>query len=90
MMIRLNEYQFKEEYTYYILQSLKEGKKENFRRDFLNMHSMDQVNLFMELDETKRLRAYSFLSPAEFGHIFAELHPLQQKNTFWSSIISML
>jgi len=78
-MIRLNQYKYKEEYTYYMLQSLKVGKKDTFRKDFLNLHPMDQATFFMELSEERRFKLYSFLTPSEFGEIFSELNPLMQK-----------
>ncbi|MEZ2661537.1 magnesium transporter [Aneurinibacillus aneurinilyticus] len=78
-MIRLNQYKFKEEYTYYMLQALKIGDKESFRKDFLDLHPMDQTTFFMELDDDRRFKIYSFLIPNEFGEIFSELDPLMQK-----------
>lgn len=78
-MIMLNQYQFKEEYTYYMLQALKEGRREDFRKDFLELHPMDQTDFFVELDAAKRQWIYSFLHPMEFGEVFSELKPHQQK-----------
>ncbi|GMX61196.1 hypothetical protein Elgi_74930 [Paenibacillus elgii] len=78
-MFRLNQYKFKEEYTYYMLQALKGGKKEAFRKDFLDLHPTDQMQFFIELDEDRRLRVYSFLSPEEFGEIFSELDAFMQR-----------
>jgi Mg/Co/Ni transporter MgtE len=68
-MIKLNQLKNKEEYTYYLHQALKEGKKEPFRIDFLNLHPADQTHFFMGLDEIKRHRVYSILSSSEFGEI---------------------
>ncbi|MGE8205295.1 magnesium transporter [Heyndrickxia sp. NPDC080065] len=78
-MIRLNQYKFKEEYTYYMLQSLKEGNMDAFRKDFLDLHPMDQATFFLELCEARRFKIYSFLTPEEFGEIFSELDPFMQK-----------
>ncbi|QOS99469.1 magnesium transporter [Brevibacterium sp. JNUCC-42] len=78
-MIRLNQVQFKEEYTYYMLQALKAGKREVFRKDFLDLHPIDQTEIFVELDDSRRLRVYTFLSPAELGEIFSELDPKMQR-----------
>jgi len=78
-MIRLNQYKYKEEYTYYMLQSLKVEKKDSFRKDFLDLHPMDQATFFIELSEERRFKIYSFLTPCEFGEIFSELEPSMQK-----------
>ncbi|PUA34871.1 hypothetical protein C8Z91_33930 [Paenibacillus elgii] len=78
-MFKLDQYKFKEEYTYYMLQALKVGKKEAFRKDYLNLHPTDQMQFFVELDEARRSRVYAFLSPEEFGEIFGELDPFMQK-----------
>lgn len=78
-MIRLNQYKYKEEYTYYMLQSLKSEEKDSFRKDFLDLHPMDQATFFIELSEERRFTIYSFLTPSEFGDIFSELEPSMQK-----------
>ncbi|MBE9915154.1 magnesium transporter [Paenibacillus donghaensis] len=78
-MIKLNQYKYKEEYTYYMLQALREGDKEVFRKDFLDLHPTDQTEFFLSLDDNRRLRIYSFLHPTEFGEIFSELRPDLQK-----------
>ncbi|MCY9517814.1 magnesium transporter MgtE N-terminal domain-containing protein [Paenibacillus apiarius] len=78
-MIRLNQYPFKEEYTYYMLQALKAGKKGAFRKDFLDLHPTDQAAIFIELDSSRRRRVYPFLSPAEFVKIFSRLALAMQK-----------
>ncbi|BFH62805.1 magnesium transporter [Paenibacillus azoreducens] len=78
-MIKLNQYEYKEEYTYYMLQALREGDKEVFRKDFLNLHPTDQTEFFLSLDDNRRLRIYSFLHPTEFSEIFSELNPDMQK-----------
>ncbi|RXZ80601.1 magnesium transporter [Paenibacillaceae bacterium] len=78
-MIKLHQYKYKEEYTYYMLQALKAGRREGFRKDFLDLHPSDQTEFYVSLDDIKRLRIYSFLSPVEFGEIFSELEPEMQK-----------
>lgn len=78
-MIKLNHYQFREEYTYCMLQALKSSRKETFRADFLELHPTDQADIFAELDHTCRLRVYDYLEPAELGAIFCELPPKKQK-----------
>ncbi len=78
-MMKLHQYKFKEEYTYYMLQAIKDGRQDLFRRDFLDLHPSDQTEFFLSLDQLKRERVYSFLSPAEFGEIFSELIPGIQK-----------
>ncbi|MFF2014602.1 magnesium transporter MgtE N-terminal domain-containing protein [Paenibacillus sp. NPDC058177] len=79
-MLKLHQYKFREEYTYYMLQALKEGEREGFRKDFLNLHPSDQTDFFLTLDLQRRQRIYTLLSPAEFGEIFSELAPVRQKN----------
>ncbi|GAA3406974.1 hypothetical protein GCM10020370_36200 [Paenibacillus hodogayensis] len=74
-MIKLRQYKYKEEYTYYMLQALKEGRKDAFRKDFLAMHPTDQTEFFLSQDHNRRLSMYAFLSPEEFGDIFSELKP---------------
>lgn len=72
-MIRLNEYRYKEEYTYHLLQALKNGEAEAFRKDFQELHPSDRARFFLELSESGRCRVYSVLSPGEFGEMYAEL-----------------
>ncbi|BAU29338.1 Mg2+ transporter MgtE [Aneurinibacillus soli] len=81
-MMKLREYKFREEYTYYMLQALKGQQKELFRQDFLELHPTDQMEFFIELDETKRKTIYRFLTPTEFGEIFKELEPAKQNQCF--------
>ncbi|MFF2094215.1 hypothetical protein [Paenibacillus sp. NPDC058174] len=69
-MIKLYEYKYKEEYTYYMLQALKEGNKEGFREQFLDLYPPDQAGFYMELDEGKREQVAIYLTPAEFGELF--------------------
>lgn len=78
-MIKLNHYQYREEYTYCMLQALKGSKKDAFRTDFLELHPTDQADIFTEMDRTCRMRIYDYLNPAEFGAIFCELAPKKQK-----------
>lgn len=78
-MLKLNQYKFKEEYTYYMLQALKEGNQEAFRKDCLHLHPSDQCDIFLTLDQPRRKRMYSFLTPEEFGEIFTELEPAVQQ-----------
>lgn len=81
-MMKLREYKFREEYTYYMLQALKGQQKELFRQDFLELHPTDQMEFFIDLDETKRKTVYRFLTPTEFGEIFKELEPVKQTECF--------
>jgi Mg/Co/Ni transporter MgtE len=78
-MIKLHQYKFKEEYTYYMLQALKEGRTEAFRHDFLDLHPLDQTEFFLSLDSGRRQRVYACLTPVEFGEMFSELKPEMQK-----------
>ncbi|MEK8127708.1 CBS domain-containing protein [Paenibacillus filicis] len=78
-MIKLHQYKYKEEYTYYMLQALKEGRGEAFRKDFLDLHPSDQTEFFLSLDDNRRMRLYTCLTPVEFGEIFSELRAEMQK-----------
>ncbi|CAH8715714.1 hypothetical protein M5W83_01675 [Paenibacillus thiaminolyticus] len=78
-MIRLNEYRYKEEYTYHLLQALKYGEAEAFRKDFQELHPSDRARFFLELSESGRCRVYSVLSPGEFGEMYAELSGMQKR-----------
>ncbi|WP_234410454.1 magnesium transporter [Caldalkalibacillus mannanilyticus] len=70
---------FQEEYSYYLLQLLKNEEKEKFRADLFKLHPTDQQHFFMTLDQEKRKRVYVYLLPAEFVDIFQEFGIQQQK-----------
>lgn len=69
----------REEYTYHVLLSLKNGLKEKFRVDFLALHPMDQIDIFVTLNQEKRGLLYSYLTPVEFAEIFKRLKFKDQK-----------
>ncbi|MED0657555.1 magnesium transporter [Anoxybacillus ayderensis] len=77
-MIRLDQYQFKEEYTYYLLHSIKNEDKEAFRKDFFALHSYDQADFYLSLDKGKRKILTKWLDPKEFSNMFQHLHSHEQ------------
>ncbi|WP_054950779.1 magnesium transporter MgtE N-terminal domain-containing protein [Numidum massiliense] len=79
-MIKLYKYKFREEYTYFMIRALKVGQREQFRRDFLNLHPADQLAFFLELDGEKRYRVYNFLKPTELADMFRKLEPAQRRH----------
>ncbi|WP_461202617.1 magnesium transporter [Anoxybacillus sp. TBDG-1] len=81
-MIRLEQYRFKEEYTYYLLQSIKNEDKEAFRKDFLALHPYDQANFYLSLDEAKKKILTKWLYPKEFSDMFQQLHSHEKIKIF--------
>ncbi|MDE5412501.1 magnesium transporter [Alkalihalobacterium chitinilyticum] len=69
----------REEYTFYLHLYLKQEKKEEFRRDFLELHPTDQIEIFQEFSEMKRQVVYNYLTIEEFSEIFVGLPVKQQK-----------
>mgnify|MGYP001186277412 FL=1 len=80
-MVKLNEHN-KEEYTNLVVNALTMGDEKQFRQLFLDLHPMDQVELFGGLNPQMRMRVYSYLSPEEFAKVFQELELEQQKECF--------
>ena len=80
-MVKLNEHN-KEEYTNLVVNALTMGDEKQFRQLFLDLHPMDQVELFGGLNPQMRMRVYSYLSPEEFAIVFQELELEQQKECF--------
>lgn len=77
-MIRLEKYQFKEEYTYHLLQSIKNDDQKAFRKDFLALHPYDQAHFYLSLDDEKRNVIIQWLSPKEFSDMFQQFSPHEQ------------
>lgn len=69
----------REEYTYYVLLYLKKGLKDEFRADFLALHPMDQIDIFMTLQPELRERVLFYLTLGEFAEIFKHLEVKEQK-----------
>src|SRR5699024_4367320 len=53
---------------------------EQFRPLFLAMHPIDQLELYLLLNEEERQLLYTYLSPAEMAEIFGELSFRHQEN----------
>ncbi len=68
-----------EEYTYYLFLSLKNGDQEQFRSDFLKLHSGNQIDFFNMLNQSNRQTFYQMIQPDEFAPIFSKLNPSEQK-----------
>lgn len=77
-MVRLTEHD-KEEYANHIVLLLKDQAKEQFRKDFLELHPTDQMEIFDTLDAVGRKLVYDYLQPAEFAEIFQEMDIEKQK-----------
>lgn len=77
-MIKLNR-QNKEAYTKSVTDALKAKDIKQFRKLFLALHTMDQVELFTAFDESDRKTVYHYLSPEEFAQIFQKLELAQQQ-----------
>lgn len=52
-----------------IEQSLREGKIDQFRAEFLELHPYDQARIFEELDEPLRKEIYMYVSPEEIADV---------------------
>ncbi|SIS47877.1 magnesium transporter [Salimicrobium flavidum] len=50
-------------------ESLKEGKIDQFRAEFLELHPYDQAKIFEELDEPLRKEVYMYVSPEEIADV---------------------
>ncbi|TMW70388.1 CBS domain-containing protein [Alteribacter natronophilus] len=70
----------REEYTYYLMQAIKQEDRVSFRRDFLALHPIDQMDFYVECSEEKRRLIHSFLTYRELGELFIELDDQQQKS----------
>ncbi|MCM3741121.1 magnesium transporter [Oceanobacillus luteolus] len=53
--------------------SLEQDDLNTFREEFLDMHTYDQANFFIEQEEDMRQRIYGYLSPAEFAEIIESM-----------------
>ncbi|MFC3884423.1 magnesium transporter [Bacillus songklensis] len=72
-MGRSEQKELREETEQRLLELLIEEKIEEFREEFLVLHSYDQAKFYAELDENQRLQLYRFLSPSEVAYIFETL-----------------
>jgi len=80
-MVKLNQ-KNRSQYTKLILDALHDGRINEFRKSFLELHPSDQVDIFITLDQPLRNRCYEFLSPAEFAMIFEGLNIYDQQRSF--------
>ncbi len=77
-MLKLREYQYREEYTYYLIQALKNDQRDLFRSDFLELQPTDQAEFFSGLDKVKQQNVYRFLTVKEFRVLFQHLSTEKQ------------
>src|SRR5699024_2489550 len=77
LMFRLDK-QNRERYTKNIINALYENNKEEFRESYIELHTSDQVDIFITLDKEGREREYMFLEPKEFAVIFSGLYFIHQ------------
>lgn len=72
----------REEFTYYLFLYIKNNDRERFCHEFLELHPMDQKELFKLMSEEKRKRVYMYLTPAQFAEVFKGLALQEQKKVF--------
>ncbi|MBB5174258.1 magnesium transporter [Texcoconibacillus texcoconensis] len=77
-MVKLTE-QNREQYEKSILDALNAEEINAFRDLFLELHPMDQIDIFNDLNKDQRQKVYAFLSPKEFSDIFEDLEVGDQK-----------
>lgn len=53
-----------------LLENLQNGGMNAFRDSFLPLHTYEQGKFYLELDESLRVRFYSYISPAELAEMF--------------------
>lgn len=66
----MDETQELEERFAQLEESLDNGKLQEFRETFLEMHIYEQGQFYQSLNESQRLRVYSYLSPKELADMF--------------------
>lgn len=72
----------REQYIKLVLDELHGEKREEFRRTFLELHPSDQSDVFSTLDENRRKRGYTYLTPDELSHVFEGLSMTDQRQVF--------
>ncbi|WP_096439947.1 magnesium transporter [Alteribacter populi] len=77
-MVKLTE-QNREQYAQFVLQALNTADIQKFRDLFLELHPQDQLDFFLDLNNTQRQNLYEYLSAEEFAEIFQELDLEDQK-----------
>ncbi len=78
---KLNK-QKRAKYFKVINNTLTEEKIGEFRQNFLELHSSDQLDVFRSLNQENRTKVYSYLSPKEFATVFSSLDVREQKLYF--------
>ncbi|WP_018921569.1 magnesium transporter [Salsuginibacillus kocurii] len=77
-MVKLNE-KTREEYTQLLIELLSAEDKEGFRERFLDLHPVDQLEIFQRLQQESRGRLISYLNPSEFAEVFEALEAEEQR-----------
>lgn len=77
-MVKLDK-KNRESYKKLVLDELRDGKEEEFRETFLDLHPSDQSDIFSNLDASARTRVYTYITPEEFAEVFGGLIISDQK-----------
>ncbi|WP_307189864.1 magnesium transporter [Geomicrobium sp. JCM 19037] len=77
-MVKLND-ETRAAYSRYLLELLEQDQTTVFRLKFLDLHPVDQVEVFQQLDETAKEKFYTLMTPSELADIFEELELEEQK-----------
>lgn len=80
-MITLN-HENNDRYRQIISERLQTKDKPLFRKQFLELHPSDQVDVFVSLEEEQRKILYTFLEPKEFAVVFSGLYFIDQEAAF--------
>ncbi|AOM84173.1 magnesium transporter [Salisediminibacterium beveridgei] len=78
-MVKLTE-QNREEYESAVIHALQEEDMARFRELFFDLHTQDQLDIFISIGKDLRTKLYHFVSPEEFAEIFEELDFEEQKS----------
>ncbi|RLQ97528.1 magnesium transporter [Falsibacillus albus] len=57
----------------YLIESLQNHELDQFRHEFMTLHSYDQAQFFLKVDKGLRTVIYQFLSPEEMADIFENI-----------------
>lgn len=77
-MVKLDELN-REDYATEVLESLKKSQKNKFRELFLDLHPTNQIDIFVQLNQSLRERVYGFVDAEEFAELFEGLELDKQK-----------
>ncbi|GAK09351.1 MULTISPECIES: magnesium transporter [Geomicrobium] len=78
-MVKLNE-ETRAAYSRYLLELLEAEQTTVFRLKFLDLHPVDQVEVFQQMDQAQKEKFYKLMTPSELADIFEELELEEQKD----------